>query len=216
VRGVLLTDAEADHVMGLTILRGGPGLKVYAAPPVLATLTPLRAMLDRYAPWEWADSLTEGGFVLAGGLVVSTHPVGSKAPKYVSGPAQDARWVTAYRIENLATGGVLVYAPCLGSWTPVLDELLTTASCALLDGTFYAADEMGTTVRSPDGQAAMGHLPVSGAHGSLAALGRHLGPRRIYTHLNNTNPLLDPASAASATVGRAGVEVLVDGAEFVV
>ncbi|MFC7258512.1 pyrroloquinoline quinone biosynthesis protein PqqB [Streptomyces lutosisoli] len=216
VRGVLLTDAEADHVMGLTVLRGGAGLKLYAAPPVLAALAPLRAMLDRYAPWAWADSLTEGGFVLAGGLVVSAHPVGSKAPKYLAGPVADVGWVTSYRIEDLASGGVLVYAPCLGGWAPALDELLATATCALLDGTFYAADEMGTAVRAPAGQAAMGHLPVSGARGSLAALARHPGPRRIYTHLNNTNPLLDPASDASARVTGAGVEVLPDGAEFVV
>jgi pyrroloquinoline quinone biosynthesis protein B len=215
VRGVLLTDAEADHVTGVTVLRGGAELKVYAAPPVLAALSPLRAMLDRYAPWQWADSLTEGGFVLAGGLVVSAHPVGSKAPKYLAGPVADARWVTAYRIEDLATGGVLVYAPCLGGWTPLLDELLATATCVLLDGTFYAADEMGAAVRAPAGQAGMGHLPVSGAHGSLAVLARHPGPRRIYTHLNNTNPLLDPASDARARVTEAGIEVLPDGAEFV-
>ncbi|WP_405884879.1 pyrroloquinoline quinone biosynthesis protein PqqB [Streptomyces sp. NBC_01136] len=217
VRGVLLTDAEADHVSGLVVLRGGSGLRVYAAPPVLATLAPLRTALDRYTPWEWADSLAEGGFVLSGGLVVTAYPVGAKTPKYVAVPAPDDRWVTAYRIEDLAGGGVLVYAPCVGAWTPVLDELLGTADCALLDGTFYAADEMGTAVRSRGGrQAAMGHLPVSGARGSLAALARHPGPRRIYTHLNNTNPLLDPASDARAWVSGAGVEVLPDGSEFVV
>src|SRR3954447_11649227 len=55
LRGVLLTDAEADHVSGLTVLRGAAGLKVYAAPPVLAALGPVRAALGRYAPWEWAD-----------------------------------------------------------------------------------------------------------------------------------------------------------------
>ncbi|MGI5441488.1 MBL fold metallo-hydrolase [Streptomyces shenzhenensis] len=56
LRGVLLTDAEAEHAGGLTMLRGTPGLKVYAAPPVHAVLTPLRAGLDRYASWEWADT----------------------------------------------------------------------------------------------------------------------------------------------------------------
>ncbi|WP_369241064.1 pyrroloquinoline quinone biosynthesis protein PqqB [Streptomyces sp. R21] len=215
VRGVLLTDAEADHVMGLTVLRGGAELKVYAPPPVLATLAPLRGMLDRYAPWVWADSLAEGGFVLSGGLVVSTHPIGSKVPKYVSGADEDTRWVTAYRIEDLATGGVLVYAPCVARWTPVLDRLLDTADCVLLDGTFYAADEMGAAVRADNGQAAMGHLPVSGADGSLAALAGFPGLRRIYTHLNNTNPLLDPDSEARARVAEAGIEVLEDGAEVV-
>ncbi|MGW1161707.1 pyrroloquinoline quinone biosynthesis protein PqqB [Streptomyces sp. NPDC002513] len=216
VRGVLLTDAEADHAMGLGVLRGGPDLKVYAGAPVLAALVPLRAALGRYSGWEWADALTDGGFVLAGGLVVTAHPVGAKAPRYVPDTAADAPWVIAYRIEDLATGGVLVYAPYVGAWSPVLDELLATADCALLDGTFHAADEMGAVVPGAAGQAALGHLPVAGAHGSLRRLARHPGTRRIYTHLNNTNPLLDPASAARRQVTEAGVEVLADGAEFVV
>ncbi|WP_055489387.1 pyrroloquinoline quinone biosynthesis protein PqqB [Streptomyces sp. TP-A0356] len=216
LRGVLLTDAEADHVSGLAVLRGGAGLKVYAAPPVLAALAPVRATLDRYAVWQWSDALTEGGFVLSGGLVVTAHPVGAKAPRYLAAAAADDRWVIAYRVEDLATGRVLVYAPCVGAWSPVLDELLATADCALLDGTFYAADEMGTAVRGESGQAAMGHLPVAGPRGSLMALARHPGPRRIYTHLNNTNPLLDPASAARHRVTEAGAEVLADGTEFVV
>ncbi len=216
LRGVLLTDAEADHVTGLTVLRGGAGLRMYAAPPVLAALAPLRAALDRYAVWEWADALAEDDFVLAGGLVATAHPVGAKAPRYMAGAAADDRWVIAYRIEDLATGGALVYAPCVGAWSPVLDELLHRADCALLDGTFYAADEMGTAVRGGAGQAAMGHVPVAGAHGSLAALARHPGPRRIYTHLNNTNPLLDPDSTARRRVTEAGAEVLADGTELVV
>ncbi|WP_235451975.1 pyrroloquinoline quinone biosynthesis protein PqqB [Streptomyces olivochromogenes] len=217
LRGVLLTDAEADHVTGLTVLRGAAGLKVYAAPPVRAALAPARVALDRYAPWEWADSLAAGGFVLAGGLVVTAHPVGTKVPKYVpvtGAPEPDDRWVTAYRVEDLSTGGVLVYAPCVSAWSPVLDELCASADCVLLDGTFFSADEMGTAVRPGAGQAEMGHLPVIGPNGSLAALQRHPGARRIYTHLNNTNPLLDPASAARAQVAEKGVQVLPDGVEF--
>ncbi|MFF7749180.1 pyrroloquinoline quinone biosynthesis protein PqqB [Streptomyces sp. NPDC007971] len=217
LRGVLLTDAEADHVTGLTELRGAADLKVYAAPPVSAVLAPVRAALDRYASWGWADSLASGGFVLAGGLVVTAHPVGTKIPKYVRAPTPppEAPWVTAYRVEDLASGGVLVYAPCVGVWSPALDDLCASADCVLLDGTFFAADEMGTAVRGGAGQAAMGHLPVTGPRGSLEALARHPGPRRIYTHLNNTNPLLDPASPARARVAEQGVEVLPDGAELV-
>ncbi|WP_251092068.1 pyrroloquinoline quinone biosynthesis protein PqqB [Streptomyces sp. Caat 7-52] len=217
VRGVLLTDAEADHVSGLASLRGAAGLKVYAAPPVRAVLSPARAALDRYAPWEWADSLADGGFVLAGGLVVTAHPMGARIPRYVpaQAPAPAGPWVTAYRIEDLASGGVLVYAPCVGAWSPALDELCAEADCVLLDGTFFAADEMGTTVRSGAGQAALGHLPVTGPDGTLAALARHPRPRRIYTHLNNTNPLLDPGSPARARVAEHGAEILPDGAELV-
>jgi pyrroloquinoline quinone biosynthesis protein B len=217
VRGVLLTDAEAGHVTGLAALRGATGLKVYAPRPVLAALTPARAVLDRYAPWEWFDSLAEDGFVLAGGLVVTAHPMGAKPPTYMPPRPPDDRWVTAYRIEDLATGGALVYAPRVTAWTDSLDELLTTADCAVLDGTYFTADGVRTTTkRGGTGRPARGHLPVSGPHGSLAALARHPGVRRIYTHLDNTNPLLDAASAARAQVNGAGVEVLMDGAEFVV
>ncbi|WP_427918034.1 pyrroloquinoline quinone biosynthesis protein PqqB [Streptomyces sp. cg40] len=205
VRGVLLTDAEPHHAAGLTVLRGAAGLKVYAPQPVLNVLAPARAFLDRYAPWEWADGLAEDGFVLAGGLVVTAHPVGVRPPEYVPPRRADGRWAVAYRVEDLATGGAFVYAPRIAAWSAALDDLLETADCAVLDGTFFDADEVG-----------IGQLPVTGPGGSLTALARHPGVRRIYTHLGNTNPLLDPGSTARAQVNGAGVEVLMDGAEFVV
>ncbi|MGW3103947.1 pyrroloquinoline quinone biosynthesis protein PqqB [Streptomyces sp. NPDC001100] len=205
VRGVLLTDAEPHHVAGLTVLRGAAGLKVYAPQPVLTALTPARAALDRYAPWEWGDGLAEDGFVLAGGLVVTAHPVGDGPPGYVPPRRPDDRWAVAYRVEDLATGGAFVYAPRVAAWTDAFDDLLETADCAVLDGTFFGTDEVGT-----------GHVPVTGPGGSLAVLARYPGVRRIYTHLDHANPLLDPGSTARAQVNGAGVEVLVDGAEFVV
>ncbi|MFD8735152.1 pyrroloquinoline quinone biosynthesis protein PqqB [Streptomyces sp. NPDC059618] len=215
VRGVLLTDAEAHHTTGLTGLYGAPGPKVYASPPVLAALSPQRPLFERHGPWTWADSFTEGGFVLAGGLVVSAHALGSRAPGHLPGTADD-RWVTAYRIEDLASGGVLVYAPRLGAWTPALDGLLAGATCAVLDGTLYAAGGTDTAPPAPRRRAvAPWHLPVSGADGSLAALARHPGPRRVYTHLDSANPLLDPATEAWASVTGAGAEIPPDGTELV-
>jgi pyrroloquinoline quinone biosynthesis protein B len=219
-RGVLLTDAEADHVTGLAELREAAGLKVYAAPPVRGVLASTAAALDHHAPWEWADSLADGGFVLAGGLVVTAHPVGAEILGYAPAQARlpEDSWVTAYRIEDLASGGVLLYAPCVGAWSPALDELCAEADCVLLDGTFFTADETGTAAGA--GPAATGyspvtaHPPVTGPDGTLAALARHLGVRRIYTHLDHTNPLLDPASPARACVTGEGVEVLPDGAEL--
>ncbi|GAA3169424.1 pyrroloquinoline quinone biosynthesis protein PqqB [Streptomyces ramulosus] len=226
VRGVLLTDAEVDHALGLAVLRGGADLTVYAAPPVheaLATALPLRGLLDRYAPWRWREAgpadrtAASAPFPLAGGLTATLHPVGTKAPKYVAAPASGVPWVSAVRIEDPATGGALLYAPCLATWPDGFDDLLASVTCAVVDGTFFSAQELGRAVRSPDaGQALMGHLPVSGPGGTLARLARHPGLRRLYTHFNNTNPLLDPSSDAAAEVRRAGVEVPEDGAELTV
>ncbi|MFG1798434.1 pyrroloquinoline quinone biosynthesis protein PqqB [Nocardia sp. NPDC049149] len=222
VRGVLLTDAELDHTLGLTILRGASDLTLYAAAPVLDALTtglPLHGLLDRYEPWSWQLSTRPGGFDLTGGLRASAHPISAKAPKYVTAASPDAHWVTALRIEDQNTGGTLIYAPCLADWPPGFDELLATATHALVDGTFFSARELGAAVVSanPDaGQSRMGHLPVDGPTGTMVALARHPSLRRIYTHLNNTNPLLDPASTPSALIARAGIEVLPDGAEFTV
>ncbi len=63
-------------------------------------------------------------------------------------------------------------------------------------------------------QRLMGHLPMAGAGGSLARIRRHPAVRWIYTHLNNTNPVLDPASTEHAAVIAAGAELPPDGTEL--
>ena len=211
LRGVLFTDAELDHTLGLLTLRGAAGLRVHAPATVLHAMRAdfdLRGALDGYAPWTWRQVEPEQPFELAGGLAVTAVPISGKRPKYTRESTVDGHWVVAYRVEDPRTGGVLVYAPCLASWPPGFDDLVAEANVVLLDGTFYAGSEMGATTGNSSGQAAMGHLPITQ---SLPELRRHPGVRRIYTHLNNTNPVLDPASDEHAKLREAGVEVPPDG-----
>lgn len=208
LRGALFTDAELDHTLGLLTLRGGAGLTVWAPGAVLHALKDqfdLRTVIDGYAPVEWRQ--VEQSFEV-GGLQVSAIPISGKRPKYARSSTVDGHWVVAYRFEDPVSGGVLVYAPCLASWPVGFDEVVAGADCLLLDGTFYAASEMGSATGSASGQAAMGHLPITA---SLPELRRFPGVRRIYTHLNNTNPVLDPSSPESSKLREAGVEVPVDG-----
>lgn len=199
VRGVLLTDAELDHTLGLLMLRESGGLPVWAPPAVLSALSPFRAIVDGYGGWTWSSEVDIPGFR------VDVLPVSDKRPKYV--PAgSGGPWVFAYRISDPATGGVLVYAPCLRSWPGGFDDFVADASLVLLDGTFYAPDEMAG-VGGPD-QLAMGHLPIT------ASLPRVAGRRWAFTHLNNTNPVLDPASAEHAAVLAAGALLPPDGTVF--
>ncbi|NKE63297.1 pyrroloquinoline quinone biosynthesis protein PqqB [Lentzea sp. PSKA42] len=209
LRGALFTDAELDHTLGLLTLRGGAGLTVWAPGTVLHALKDqfdLRTVIDGYAPLGWREAEPE--FEITGGLRVSAIPISGKRPKYARSSTVDGHWVVAYRFEDLVSGGVLVYAPCLASWPTGFDEVVAGADCLLLDGTFYAASEMGSATGSSSGQAAMGHLPISA---SLPELRRFPSVRRFYTHLNNTNPVLDPASPESAKLREAGVEVPLDG-----
>ncbi len=197
LRGVLLTDAELDHTLGLLMLREAGGLPVRAPDAVLRALSPFRSIADGYGGWT---SLTD-----LPGLRVEVLPVSDKKPKYAA--AGEGPWVVAYRISDLATGGVLVYAPCLKSWPPGFDSFVDGASLVLLDGTFYAPDEMAG-VGGPD-QLAMGHLPIT------ASLPRIAGRRWAFTHLNNTNPVLDPASPEHAAVLAAGALLPPDGTTYV-
>jgi pyrroloquinoline quinone biosynthesis protein B len=215
LRGALLTTAELDHVLGLVMLREGNELAVWAPPAVLAALAsgfPIKGVLDPYGGWVWHSIPPDATFALDGGrLAVTPLPVSAKRPRYAAGLDEPGPWVVAYRIEDTVTGGVVVYAPCLAGWPDGFDAVLAGADAVLLDGTFYGPHEMiGATGRAA-GQATMGHLPIGGPDGSLDRLRRHPGVRRLYTHLNNTNPVLDERSPERAEVLAAGIEIPSDG-----
>lgn len=218
IKGALLTDAELDHTLGLLMLReAADGLRVFAPDAALHALKsgfPIQGIVDAYGGWDWRPA--GSGFETAG-LRVRVLPVGDKRPKYARELAVEGPWVVAYRVEDLATGGALVYAPCLATWPDGFDEFVTGASYALIDGTFYSPDEMAGATASGVSQGAqrrMGHVPIAGDDGSLGRLRRHPGVRWAYTHLNNTNPVLDTTSAAYAEVRAAGAEIPVDGTEL--
>ena len=215
LRGVLLSSAELDHTLGVFSLREGGGQFLYAPSNALTALRShlgLGTVLDRYAGWSWHEAVPSVPFTLAGGLVATGFAVGVKRPKYA--PDLPGPWVLAYRIHDPSTGGTLLYAPCLASWSPEFEALLAGVDCLLLDGTFSSPDEMGSRTGDAKGQSLMGHIPVFGPSGSLMQLRRFPTMRRIYTHLNNTNPLLDPSSPESAEITAAGAEVVADGTTF--
>ena len=210
LRGALLTDAELDHTLGLMLLREGGGLRVSAPPAVLSALSdqfPVQGTVARYGAWAWSAT------VEVPGLSVTSFAVSGKQPKYAQDSTAPGPWVVAYRIADPATGGALVYAPCLREWPPGFDEFVEGATVVLLDGTFYSATEMTGTGTSTTAQHAMGHVPIET---SLAKIARHAGIRWCYTHLNNTNPVLDTRSPEYEAVRAAGVEVPPDGTELVV
>jgi pyrroloquinoline quinone biosynthesis protein B len=84
----------------------------------------------------------------------------------------------------------------------------------LVDGTFFTEDELVRLGLGTAPARSMAHQPISGDSGSLAVLAAWPIARRIYTHINNTNPILDDGSKEAARVLAAGIEIARDGMEI--
>jgi pyrroloquinoline quinone biosynthesis protein B len=113
-----------------------------------------------------------------------------------------------------SSGKRLAYVPAV----PVIDEALLqrldSADLLLFDGTFWSDDELIRVKGSGATAREMGHVPVSSADGSLRKLA-HLGrPRKVFIHINNTNPMLDEASPQYREVRDAGWEIAEDKSSF--
>jgi pyrroloquinoline quinone biosynthesis protein B len=96
----------------------------------------------------------------------------------------------------------------------ITDELLDTfESCdvILIDGTFWSDAELSQTQAGTPSARAIGHIPMSGVDGSIAQLAKLTKPRKIFIHINNTNPVLDPRSPEHKQVIEAGWEIGHDG-----
>lgn len=90
-------------------------------------------------------------------------------------------------------------------------ELLGSVDVLLFDGTFWSDDELIRVQGSGQTARQMGHVPVSSEEGSLRLLNELKRPRRIFVHINNTNPMLDESGAEYRKVREAGWEVAEDG-----
>ncbi|EHR50710.1 metal-dependent hydrolase, beta-lactamase superfamily I [Saccharomonospora marina XMU15] len=210
VAGVLLSDAEFDHTIGLLVLREGSPLSVYATPPVLDALGsdfPVSELLADYAELSWRELRTGDTVELDEQLQVTAFPTGSKPPRYVRHPKPFADWEIGFHLRDTVTGGTAVYAPTVPRWDADFAARLDGVDCVMIDGTFFTDDEMTRgntgTRRGRD----MGHLAVGGADGSLRMLARLPAKRKVYTHVNNTNPILDPESPEHQLLTKMGVEV---------
>lgn len=223
IQSVIITAAEADTVAGLLSLREFQPLDIYATPSVLRILredNSLFALLDRVerqAVWKeiWPDAgFTVGQlrfqpFSLPGGFPGFVRP--NRRAELDEGEA-----VIGLVIESQESGGRMAYLPGAAkvedSWRAWLDH----CEVLLFDGTFWTEDELCRVRGGGKGASEMGHLPLSGPCGSLAALRDIQCPRKIFFHINNTNPILDESSQAYAEVRDAGWEVARDGMEIVV
>jgi pyrroloquinoline quinone biosynthesis protein B len=217
VAGVLLTDAEIDHTAGLLLLRESTApVRVYGDAGVERALRdgfPVLTVLERYCGAEWETLEPERVRPLDGSsLAVEPFYVGGDAPRYLegSGVALEASGLV---LRDRATGGVATYVPGLARLDDAVLGRFAASDLVLVDGTFWRDDELARLGISARGARDMGHVPLSGASGTLEALARLERPRKVLVHINNTNPILLEDSPEHAAVLRAGVEIGWDGLE---
>jgi pyrroloquinoline quinone biosynthesis protein B len=206
VAGVILTDAELDHTLGLLRLREARNLQILAPPAVLGALSDglrLDRVLGAYTGLDWSE-LYEDRPVRLGDLEVRGIAMSDKRPRYAAGLDHSGPWVMALRITDRAAGTAVVYAPCLAGWPAELDDALRDADCVFADGTFWDDEEPRRSGISAGTAGEMGHLPITETAERLAA---SPAARRFYTHLNNTNPLVDPNAPQHRTLAGMGIEV---------
>lgn len=213
-RAILLTDANVDHTAGLGELRQGPDPFCVVSSPVCKSLLAGERAYERFdrAPHRWLAAEPDGSDCAAAidprvaeRFEIAAYDVPGLLPGYAGrGSARGA--VVAYVVRERATGASVLAAPVFAAIDATLAELIARCGIALLDGTFWSDDELSARGLMAKSSRALGHLPVGGAGGTLERVAA-LSSRRIFVHVNNTNPLLDGGSPERAALERAGCSV---------
>src|SRR5205814_2775261 len=149
------------------------------------------------------------------GRVAGALPVPGKPPVHLEGLMRpDPEDNVGVRIRDEATGGTLAYMSAVGALTDSVRQALDGADCVFFDGTFWSSDELRVLGLGEKRAEDMAHLPVGGPAGSAGQLATLGAARKIYIHLNNTNPLLREDSPERASVTTAGRELAHDGLDI--
>lgn len=146
------------------------------------------------------------------GLRYRAIPLSAKPPPFARHPTQDGTQSVAYEIVDERTSGRLVVAPDVAAITPELLIAMESADGILFDGTFWSNHEFQQITGKPRTADDMGHHVIQ--NGSLNVLRKLKARHKVYFHINNTNPILNPGSPECAEVKHAGMVVGYDGLEL--
>jgi pyrroloquinoline quinone biosynthesis protein B len=217
IKAVVLTGAEIDQVTGILSLREREPFVLCATSATLALIESNSVFgvlpVDVVRRHAIEPNVP---FALPGGLEAEIFAVPGKVPLYLEDENPETMSETAgtVGIEIVAEGARLVFIPGAAAVTTSMRRRMEGADAVFFDGTLYHDDEMLVTGAGTKTGRRMGHMSINGAGGSLVALQR-LNARRIYIHINNTNPVLVEGSPERVHVESLGWEVAEDGLEVV-
>ncbi|TCM85208.1 pyrroloquinoline quinone biosynthesis protein PqqB [Rhodovulum steppense] len=217
LKSVLVTNGDIDHVAGLLTLREMQPFDLFATAGIHDVLAqnPIFAALNKKVVTRRTVTLGVP-FRLAPGLWADLFPVPGKVPLYLEGETVETDLVGEQTVGVHLTGGggEALYIPGCAMLNDELRARLNGAPLVFFDGTLWRDDEM---VRAGLGEKTgkrMGHISMSGPDGSIAAFASLNVGKKIYVHMNNTNPVLNPESLERAEAEAAGWIIGQDGMEI--
>jgi pyrroloquinoline quinone biosynthesis protein B len=227
ISGVILTNGEVDAVAGLLSMREGSPFTIYAHAKVLSVLkansifnvlnennVPRRPIeVDR----SFEPTLPDG---TPSGLEILPFAVPGKSAWYLEGrthPGGDSGVgdTLGLRIADKASARYFYFLAACAAVDDQLRSRLSGAPLIFFDGTVWRDDELiAAGLGNKTGQG-MGHIAMSGDNGAIAALADLDIGRKIFLHINNSNPALLRASPERKIAERAGWQIPADGTEIV-
>jgi pyrroloquinoline quinone biosynthesis protein B len=212
---IVLTSAEPCAIAGLLVLHESLPYRVLTTRWIRDALLDHNALLRVLAPAFGAVKIDEAFFLDRDEqLEAKLFPVAGKVPGWAQPHAgASAEATLGLRVVDKRSGKRLVYAPSLQRLDTATLAELAEADVRLVDGAFFAKDELRALRPGAPDALALGHAPISGEDGTLGLL-RGMRGRSLYTSLNNSNAALDATSPEAAQIRAAGVEIAYDGLEI--
>ncbi|MCY3982619.1 MAG: pyrroloquinoline quinone biosynthesis protein PqqB [Roseovarius sp.] len=218
LRSVLLTNGDIDHVAGLLTLRELQPFILFATAEIHQVLadSPIFSALDPSVV-KRETIITGLSFEIVKGLEATLFPVPGKVPLYMEEGEKvqtDLMGEQTVGVELTNGRSTAFYIPGCAKLTESLAKRLNGADCVFFDGTLWRDDEMALAKVGKKTGMRMGHMSMSGDNGSIKAFSNLDVGRKIYVHMNNTNPVLRPdsyersaAEASGWTIGQDGMEI---------
>jgi pyrroloquinoline quinone biosynthesis protein B len=192
ITGICLTNADIDHSLGLALLRQQEKpLVVYTTPQIRNQLHWIDNLLGNFCKIDWRLPSAQTG----------------NLESWVVDLGRSIAWL----FKDQLTNKTILLAPAVHEISAELTKAMQRADAILFDGTFWSDDELKPFRANARSAREMGHVPV---RESLPVLRKNAAKRKIYIHINNTNPILRPDSEERRQIERSGVMVGYDGLQF--
>jgi pyrroloquinoline quinone biosynthesis protein B len=225
INGAVLTSADIDCVLGLLHLREQHQLDLYSTGTVAKIIRDensiFRMLEQKPKQTKWKQFKTGSEIELgsngAGKISVRAVATGGDLPYYVSrGQNSDALEdaVTGLILKSHGSSATFAFLPGIREISDELLQELESCDLLLIDGTFWSDDELIRIQGSGRTAREMGHIPVSGNDGSIQRLAELKRPRKLFIHMNNTNPMLNEDGDEYRQVRDSGWELATDGMDF--